>query len=245
MKYIRYVILFLSVVVLCSEMHAQRRSQSGGVSMKNLPTFDYKKVHFGFLLSMNKSDFQINYRPDFTFQDSLLSIENVPQSGFNLALLASWDIQKNIRLRFIPGLSFQDRGLNYRFLDPEGTTTTLFRRTESVYLDIPLVLKLRTNRIRNFAAYALIGGKYSIDMQSQKDVDNQAEVDKIIKLQKTDYSMDAGAGVDFFLPYFKFGLELKTAIGFKNVLIQEETQYSSPIESLRTRTVIFSILFEG
>lgn len=213
--------------------------------MKNLPRFDYKKIHFGFLLSMNQSDFTIKYKPDFTFNDSLLNIENVPQSGFNLALLASWDMQKNVRLRFIPGLSFQDRGLNYTFLDGEGKTVTEFRRTESVYLDLPLMVKLRTNRIRNFAAYALVGGKYSIDMQSQKDVDNQSEADKILRLKKIDYSVDAGAGVDFFLPYFKFGLELKTAIGFPNVLIQEDTPFSTPIESLRTRTVIFSILFEG
>ncbi len=213
--------------------------------MKNLPSFDYKKYHFGFLLSTNTSDFFFDYRPDFTFQDSLLGIENVRQSGFNLALLASLDLTPNFHLRFIPGLSFQDRGLNYRFLLEDGTQDILLKRTESVFLDFPLLIKLRTNRVGNVAAYALIGGKYSIDLQSQKDVDNAVESDVIIKLQNRDYSIDAGGGIDFFLPYFKFSIEMKTAFGLPNMLIQEESRFSAPIESLRTRTFIFSLCFEG
>lgn len=239
LKILRTIVLLALLAPFCS-IHAQK-----GLKTKNLETFDYKKYHFGFLLSYNTADFFINYKPDFTFSDSLLGIDNVQQSGFNLALLASYNATKNIRIRFIPGLSFQDRGLNFRFLDSEGKTELLLKRTESVYLDFPIMLKLRTNRVRNFAAYAIVGGKYSIDMQSQKDVNNASAADKIIKLVDTDYSLDAGGGVDFFLPYFKFAIEMKTAFGFPNVLIQENTRFSSPIEALKTRTVIVSLTFEG
>jgi hypothetical protein len=214
--------------------------------MKNLPNFDYKKYHFGFLLSTNVSDFYFDYREDsFSAQDSLLGISNQRQQGFNLALLASWDITPNIHLRFIPGLSFQDRGLNYRFLTADGTPESILKRTESVFLDFPLLLKLRTNRVNNMAAYALVGGKYSRDMQSQEDVDNAVADELVIKLNRTDYSLDFGGGIDFFLPYFKFSIEMKTAIGIPNLLIQEETRFTAPIESLRTRTFIFSLCFEG
>lgn len=216
-----------------------------GQKQINLPGFDYKKVHFGFLLSVNSSDFNIKLRPDYTFENRLLSVANRSQSGFNLALCASGDLHPNVHFRFIPGLSFQDRGLEFKFLDDEGRVEPIIKRTESVYLDLPIVTKLRTNRINNFAAYALIGGKYSIDMQSQKDVNNQGSDEKIIKLSKTDYSIDAGGGMDFYLPYFKFGFEVKVATGLKNVLIQEETRFSSPLESLKTRTVVVSFTFEG
>jgi hypothetical protein len=213
--------------------------------MRNLPTFDMKKYHFGFLLSANTSDFFFEYSDRTTFADSLLGIENRRQSGFNLALLASYNITKNVSVRFIPGLSFQDRGLNYRFLEEDGTTETLLRRTESVYLDFPLLLKLRTNRVNNFAAYALVGGKVSRDMQTQEDVDQALGNETILKLQRMDYSIDAGGGFDFFLPFFKFSIEMKTAFGMPNVLIQEDTRFSSPLEQLRTRTFILSICFEG
>jgi len=239
LKLLRIVIL-LAFLAPTLQSYAQK-----GQSLTNLETFDYKKYHFGFLLSFNTADFYINYKPDFTFNDSLLGIDNVQQSGFNLALLASYNATKNIRIRFIPGLSFQDRGLNFRFLDEEGKTEFLLKRTESVYLDFPLMLKLRTNRVRNFAAYAIVGGKYSIDMQSQKDVNNASAADKILKLIDTDYSLDAGGGIDFFLPYFKFAIEAKSAFGFPDVLIQENNRFSSSIESLKTRTVIISLTFEG
>ena len=239
MKLLRIVIL-LALLAPTLQGYTQK-----GQSLTNLETFDYKKYHFGFLLSYNTADFFINYKPDFTFNDSLLGIDNVQQSGFNLALLASYNATKNIRIRFIPGLSFQDRGLNFRFLDEEGKTEFLLKRTESVYLDFPLMLKLRTNRVRNFAAYAIVGAKYSIDMQSQKDVNNASAADKILKLIDTDYSLDAGGGIDFFLPYFKFAIEAKSAFGFPDVLIQENNRFSSPIESLKTRTVIISLTFEG
>lgn len=233
------IITFFFLLVTSATLLAQ------APRMRNLPTFDLKKYHFGFLLSTNTSDFFFDYRYNDTFQDSLLGIENRRQSGFNLALLASMNLTKNMSLRFIPGLSFQDRGLNYRFLDADGTTETILKRTESVYLDFPLLLKLRTDRVNNFAAYALIGGKYSRDMQTQEDVDQSLGNETIIKLQRNDYSIDAGGGLDFFLPYFKFSIEMKTAFGMPNVLIQEETRFSSPIDRLRTRTFIISICFEG
>ncbi len=230
-------VVFLLVLALRADAQSPR--------MRNLASFDNKKYHFGFLLSANTSDFFFEYSDRSTFADSLLGIENRRQSGFNLALLASYNITRNVRLRFVPGLSFQDRGLNYRFVEEDGTTETILRRTESVYLDFPLLLKLRTNRVNNFAAYALIGGKVSRDMQSQEEVDQSLGNETILKLQRMDYSIDAGGGFDFFLPFFKFSIEMKTAFGIPNVLIQEATRFSSPIESLRTRTFIVSICFEG
>lgn len=233
--------LYIVVVFVMSSMAGQAQK----LSMRNLPSFDMKKYHFGFLLSTNTSDFFFEYRNPESFADSLLGVENRRQQGFNLALLASWDVTKNFRIRFIPGLSFQDRGLNYRFLQEDGTPEVILKRTESVFLDFPILFKFRTNRVGNFAAYALIGAKYSRDMQSQKDVDNNLGNDVIIRLNQTDYSIDAGGGLDFFLPFFKFSIEAKTAFGLPNMLIQEESRFSAPIESLRTRTFILSICFEG
>jgi hypothetical protein len=212
---------------------------------KNLASFDHRKYHFGFLLSGNTSSFNIDFTPDFSFEDSLLSIENKPLQGFNLALLASLDLSPMVRLRFLPGLSFQDRGLLYRFRAEDGTIETEDKRTESVYIEFPLMLKLRTRRMGNFAPYALIGAKFGRDMQSQSGVSQSFDKDFIIKLKPNDSSLDVGAGADFFLPFFKFSVEMKTAFGFNNVLIQDDSIYSSAIEQLRTRAFIISICFEG
>jgi hypothetical protein len=239
MKKITLLLGLLCAILAVPSAHAQVKGR------ENLPYFDSRYYHFGFLLSANSSSFFVDYKPDFTFSDSLLGIENVPQAGFNLALLASFNPIKNVNLRFVPGLSFQDRGLNYTFLADAGKVETYLKRTESVWLQFPVMLKLRTNRVGNFAAYGLIGGSYGIDMQSQKDVDEAVAGKIVVKLEKTDITLDAGGGFDFFLPYFKFGIELKTGFGMKNVLIQEGNQFTDPISNLRTRTFVFSLCFEG
>lgn len=220
------------------------QSASGQQVRKNLAAFDTKSYHFGFALSGNSSDFDVVLAPDFTFTDSLLGIVNDPQPGFNLALVASWDMTKNFHLRFLPGLSFQDRELEYRFLK-EGESDVKVRRTESVYLDFPLIMKLRTDRVGNFAAYALLGGKMSKDMQSQESTNQQLQSDFILRLESGNSAVDIGAGVDFFLPFFKFSIEGKFELGRRNVLIQDESRYSTPLESLQTRSFILSLLFEG
>ena len=211
----------------------------------NLASFDNKRYHFGFILSGNKSAFKFDLKQDTAFSTGLYGIENAPQGGFNLALLASLTINRHLRLRFVPGLSFQDRGLEYSFGQNTGGVNQILRRTESVNLDVPLLLKIRTDRIANFAAYALVGVKYSRDMQSQEEVNQQLQDDDILRIQAPNFSLELGGGIDIFLPFFKFAIELKTEMGLINVLIPDDSDYSNPLEGLRTRSYIFSLCFEG
>lgn len=230
-------ILFSLALVLTIQVAAQGER-------KNLAAFDAKKYHFGFCLSGNQSDYNITHRPGFSFSDSLSQIINQPQAGFNLALVASWNMTKNVHLRFLPGLSFQDRTLEYHFQD-EDDVEIKSRRTEAVYLDFPLLLKLRTDRIGNIAAFALVGGKLSRDMQSQEETNQQLQNEYILRLESGNSSFDIGAGVDFFLPFFKFSIEGKFELGRRNIMIQDESEFSSPLESLKTRSFILSLCFEG
>ena len=231
-------IFFLSFIVLTSLAQRDRAAL-------NLSKFDYRKYHFGFALSGNQSSFFVTYKPDFSFQDSLLSITNVPQAGFNLHILASYNPIPNINLRFVPGLSFQDRSLQYQFLRANNKIDTQTKPISSVWLEFPILIKFRTNRTGNFAAYGLFGGKYARDMQSQKDVSNNQSSEIVVKLKNKDYCIEAGGGFDFFLPFFKFAVEFKTSIGLPDLLIHEDTKYALPIEKLRSRAFVVSITFEG
>ncbi len=214
------------------------------IGRKNLAGFDNKTFHFGFILSGNKSDFSYSLVEDSAFTSGLMGISNAPQSGFNLALLGSAKLGRHLSLRFVPGLSFQDRGLNYVFAQNFGVDNIL-KRTEAVNLDLPLLLKIRTDRLTNFAAYALVGAKFSKDMQSQESVNQQLENDDILRIESSNYSLDLGAGIDFFLPFFKFAIEVKTELGLKNVLINDNNDYTNPIDKLKTRSYIVSLCFEG
>lgn len=216
-----------------------------GVKMENLPNFDLRKFHFGFLLSYNNSDFYIRHSPTAPFSDSLKVLDHLRQPGFNLGIVASINLNKNISMRFLPGLSFQERVMLYEFQGADGRSSFYRKPVESTYLEFPLLMKLRSDRINNFAVYMLTGGKASIDMASQKDVDQTLDDEVVIKLAQYDYSVEVGAGVDFFLTYFKFGIELKHGIGIPNLLIDDGTRFSRPIESLRSKTWVLTFTFEG
>jgi hypothetical protein len=210
----------------------------------NLRDFDNHDFHFGFLLAYNSSDFFMEIKPDYTFSDSIVSIQNFRQPGFNLGIISSWNMNKNMSLRFLPDLSFQDRVLEYNFQINDTTFKLEKRRVESTFFNFPLNLKLRTNRINNFAMYMIGGYQFGIDMASQKDVNNAGN-NSIVKIKRIDHALQIGGGIDFFLPYFKFGIELKLSKGMKNLLIQDGTKFVSPLDALRSKMWILSFTFEG
>jgi hypothetical protein len=210
----------------------------------NLRDFDNHDIHFGFLLAYNSADFLLELKPDFTFSDSIVSIQHFRQPGFNLGIIGSWNVNKNISLRLLPDLSFQDRVLDYTIQENDTTFDVERKRVESTFLNFPINLKLRTDRINNFAMYMIGGYQFGIDMASQKDVNN-AGANSIVKIQRLDHALQIGGGLDFFLPYFKFGIELKLSKGMKNILIQDETKFAAPLDVLRTKMWILSFTFEG
>jgi len=215
------------------------------VKVENLPNFDLRRFHFGFLLSYNTSDFFVKLKPTVPFTDTLLVLDHFKKPGFNLGIVASLNFNQNWSIRFLPTLSFQERMLQYEFLRSDGRLLVYQKPIESTYLEFPLLLKFRSDRINNFAAYMIAGGKFCIDMASQKDVDNALDEDVVVKLARYDYAAEVGGGVDMFLPYFKFGIELKASFGIPNLLIDDGTRFSTPIESLRSKAWVLTFTFEG
>lgn len=210
---------------------------------KNYPEFDRKNFHFGFALGVNTADFHYALRADSLTADSLTGITIRKQPGFNLGIISSWNIHETLSMRFVPSLSFQERLFQYSYVD-KGVQKIKENRLESTTLDFPVMLKLRTKRLTNFAAYAIGGFQYSLDLASQKDVD-QSQGEPIVKIQQHDFSYQVGGGFDFWMPYFKFAIELKLSNGIKNVVIQDNSFFMDPLSSLKTKVWWFSITFEG
>jgi len=224
---------------------AQVASAQKGIKVENLPNFDLHRLHFGFLLSYNTSDFQMKLDPQSPFRDSLLVLQHQKQPGFNLGIVASLNVNPYVSFRFLPTLSFQERILQYEFREPDGSSKFFLKPVESTYLEFPLLVKYRSARINNFAVYLIGGGKYCIDMASQKDVNNSLDDEVVVKLARNDYAAEIGGGMDMFLTYFKFGVELKASFGIPNLLVDDGTRFSVPIESLRSKTWVLTFTFEG
>ena len=233
----RILILF---ILISSISFSQRAKQQ---LYKN---FDKRLIHFGFMLGVNSSDFNVYPKVNAYEQYGITSISNDAQPGGQLGILTTVKLgTPTIRFRFIPTLSFQERVLNYTSIDtfnfPKGKGE---QRINSTNLDFPMMLQFRTRRYNNFTAYSLIGMQYSMDLQSQEDA-SQNYYNPFIKIKRNEWQGQIGAGIEFFAPYFKFGMELKYSQGFKNSFIQDFTTVSNPIDRLYNRGWSFSIIFEG
>ena len=66
-----------------------------------------------------------------------------------------------------------------------------------------------------------------------------------IPLQSGDFGVEVGGGFDFFLQYFKLGIELKLGVGMTNIHLDENTYFDNPIGGLRSKVWTFSLTFEG
>lgn len=168
-------------------------------------------------------------------------VESDGQAGFNLGIIANLRIAENFDLRFVPDLAFSQRNLIYTFY-PLGVKTTTIKQIESTFLEFPLDLKFKSNRVNNYRVYVLAGAKYSIDMVSQAKVES---VDKeFVKLKKNDYGYQVGFGFDFYLERFKFSPEIKMYHGVRNLLVDDPKIFSTSIESLKSKIFLISFTFE-
>lgn len=199
-------------------------------------------MHFGFALGFNSADFVVKKVGNFNLLDSVYSIESSSSIGLNLTILANLRIGNYFDLRFLPTLSFAQRNLDYNLLYNDSTPLAKTKKVESTYLEFPLELKYKSKRVNNYRAYVLAGFKYGIDMVSQAKV--KAEDPDVIKLSRQDYGYEIGVGFDFYMTYFKFSPEIKMYTGLKNLIVPENTIFSSPIEALYSKTFTVSFTFE-
>lgn len=235
------MILFIFVCLISLSSLAQKEKPL------NYRRFDERLLHFGFMLGLNSSDF--TYYPKLNaYQDyGLKSLTSDATAGGQVGIVSTMKIgTPTVRLRFVPTLSFQERVLRYTFENPDplGKDILNEERINSTNLDFPLMFQFRTLRLNNFATYLLAGGQYSLDLQSQQDA-SQSFIDPFIKIKKHDLQGQIGGGVEFFAPYFKFGIELKYSHGFMNSFIQDNTDVSRPIDKLYNKVWWISFIFEG
>ncbi len=213
--------------------------------IKNLQAFHRNNFHFGFGLGYNSSSLNLVRNPNYS--DSLMVLEVAKKPGLNITVVSSLNISKNVSLRFTPTFLFKERNLEYSFQTIKRQEGYWEKPVRSAYYDFPLLLKLETNRIDNFSAFAVGGAYLSVDLSSDRKVQNPTHSykDIIIKTELLDYGVEVGGGVEFYLEYFRYGLELKLSSGMRDILIQDQTAFSAPIESLRNKVWMLTMYFEG
>lgn len=229
------ILLFILLLTVAGQTHAQR------IIVKNLEKYDRQWIHFGFLLGYNKTNFKVTRSPNLIRSDSVLAINAVGKAGFNLGIITNLHLGNNFDLRFVPNLAFSQRDLNYKMTTPIGPTDEVVKIVESTFLDFPLEIKFKSNRVNNYRFYVTGGFKYAIDLVSQAKVENEKD---LVKLERIDYGYTIGFGMDLYAPLFKFAPEIKVFQGIPNVLATDPGVYTTTLQSIKSRIFTLSLTFE-
>ena len=215
--------------------------------IQNLPNFDKNIMHYGISVGYMDSKFMLEYTEDEAIRENIQGVTSYYIPGFHITIVGDLRINDYMNIRLLPGISFLDREINYALSDQYASTAHNLdraRKAESIYGDLPIDLKLRSARWRNFRPYVITGLRYGFDFASLKNNKNRND-DSIIRLSPNDFSYTMGVGFDFYFPYFKFAIELKMGLGLVDLKVPDETFYSQSIESIKSRTFTLSISVEG
>jgi hypothetical protein len=214
----------------------------------NLPTFDERKLHYGFYLGLNQNDFKLNLRNS--------SIENAditvsPTAGFNVGLIADLRLHKNLNLRFEPGLVSNSKKIYFNHLEISGDSV---REIGSTYLHVPLLLKFSTDRYKNIRPYVLAGISYDHNFSSNEanQDDNYA---REFRMKTHNFMYEVGIGIDIYLYFFKFSPSIRGVFAINNEVKYDNPKYNNegdlidsrwtaPINYMGTRGVFLTFAFE-
>ncbi len=228
--------------------------------LKNLTTFDDKRVHFGFTLGLNASDFDfVHYKVMTDNAKFLLSTNNIDINnrnsriradvstltpGFTVGIVTNLRLAESFDLRFLPGMSFGERKLVYNIpvVDINNVGNQDFYSIKSTFLDFPLLLKYKSKKMNNQRPYLIAGAAMRIDISKSGQED-------LVRLKPFSTYLEAGVGWDSYLQFFRLSTELKFSFGMDNVLDSgpKDTQaqvYTSAISKLTSNIFTFSFHFE-
>lgn len=237
-----FVVLFVSMTTM-AQSSGQVQNDARRRGLPNLPSFDHKAVHFGFLIGFNALDFHI-------YNTGIRTLENGEKArygeiqklnpGINLGIVTDFRICEHLNFRCLPGVGFGQRDIS--FIDEYGQQIGDPLKIKSTFVEMPLLLKYGSNRLRNVRPFVVGGLTPRYDLAKDKQ-------DHLV-LKSLDCYWDAGAGVDFYLPYFRFSFEVRGSFGLANVKSDkmsddlEDLPYQQAIDRLKSRIVCFTFYFE-
>jgi len=206
--------------------------------VQNNPDYDFKLIHFGFTVGLNTMDFGIR-RPLNT--DLFADVSSI-SPGFQVSIVSELRLGNYFSLRFLPGITFGQRTLNF-YVDSVFDTDM---QLESNFLDFPLLIKYKSKRVNNYRPYFVAGPNIRYDLAARKDYEEGSDV--YVRLKPFDVYFEIGFGIDFYLQYFKFSPELKLSVGFRDMLVGDPAagfpEYVDSIDRLNSYVVMLCFHFE-
>lgn len=206
----------------------------------NYQGYQSKPYYFGLSLGLTNSKYRIFHSRDFVNNDSIKIAESSGGPGLLVGIVTNLKIGDYFDLRMIPTFNFAERNLTYRGASDENQ---IKRSIESVFFDMPFQVRYKSAPYKDVKMYVMGGFKYSFDIQSKS---RTKKITDLIKISPHDFAVEAGVGMQFFLPFFIFSPEIKISQGIGNVLLyKNDLSQSTVLDKLLSRTFTISFHLEG
>jgi hypothetical protein len=207
----------------------------------NQEDHDDKPYHFGIEIGYNKSHFNFTHHPRFLQYDSIMDIESINNSGINLAWLVNVRMNDHFDLRLHPlDLTFSEKAFLYK--QNYDADTSITKKIQSVTLSFPVHIKFSSDRIGNMKVYTIVGGKFDYDLASNAKA---TKAEDLIKLKKSDLSLELGLGFHIYFPFFVLSPEIKLSSGLVNLHSRDvDLKYSNVIDKINSKMITFSLTVE-
>jgi hypothetical protein len=188
-------------------------------------------------------DFNITPSQKYYQTDSLYPEVSILNPGINIQIVTDLRPAEHFDIRFLPGVSFGQRVI--RFYKNQKLVNDQ-QRLESSFLEFPLLLKYKGNRLNNVRPYVIGGFNFRYDLAGKKEFDDAKPI--YLRLKRPNLYYELGAGMDFYLTYFKLSIELKMSNGIGNILVQQAApghpEYFNAIEKMKSQIWVLSFHFE-
>lgn len=207
---------------------------------ENLVNYDDQWIHYGFLLGVHSSKYVTKYSEAFVSpaQDTVHSIIPGNLGGFKLGFIANMKISTYLDFRGSITVGFYENDLLYRFTN----NTDQRELRDATMVEFPLLLKYKSARRGNVAAYLLGGINPSFEAASRS---SREEVVERLELSGWNVAFEIGGGFDMYYPFFKFSPEIRYSYGLRNMLEGEPNSFSVGLSRLTTQNLTVYLTFEG
>ncbi len=241
-KIIAFVLFFIGSSLVSSNLIGQ------AVLKDNINFWEFrnKPFYFGLTLGTHTTGYIVSKSSQFQRSDSISFVGAPNRSGLHVNIITNLKIGQYFDFRFIPGFAFTERRLvfnelgnlreNQRFSDV---------RIESVFLDVPLLLRFKSAPYKDKRLFVVAGLKYSYDVASTSSTRQELR-SSLLQIAPHDFQFEIGAGIQLFYPFFIFSPEIKFSRGLSNIhIFNGELEGSRVIDKILSRTFSISLHFEG
>lgn len=199
--------------------------------------YDQKKVHYGFTLGTHTSAFILDYNNAYTSFDTLHSVMQPRSVGVNVGMLVNFRLTELLDIRTLLKVGFYEHLLRYNFTNGSFQNELI----ESTFVEMPLLLKLKSIRRDNSRVYIVGGITPGINARGLDEGGGDADR---LPVKRFNLMLEAGMGLDFYFPLFKFSPEIRFSRGIIDVLTTPSNNFSAPIRRLSTNAVSLYFHFE-